>query len=107
MFTNTGRSMACGRSIFIGMGSQADVCHSLFFFQAEDGIRDYKVTGVQTCALPICGRVVGERLRLKHRLTAHESGFLKEHAAAAYKMTLPAASYSVARGFKPGVTTQV
>src|SRR5256885_9339361 len=29
--------------------------HSLFcfFFQAEDGIRDYKVTGVQTCALPI------------------------------------------------------
>ena len=27
-----------------------------FFFQAEDGIRDYKVTGVQTCALPICHR---------------------------------------------------
>src|SRR5205807_6332251 len=24
-----------------------------FFFLAEDGIRDYKVTGVQTCALPI------------------------------------------------------
>src|SRR5256885_12614264 len=30
---------------------------SLFFFQAEDGIRDYKVTGVQTCALPICRRL--------------------------------------------------
>src|SRR5256885_13205705 len=28
---------------------------SPFFFQAEDGIRDYKVTGVQTCALPIFG----------------------------------------------------
>src|SRR5256885_15582518 len=27
-----------------------------FFFQAEDGIRDYKVTGVQTCALPISKR---------------------------------------------------
>src|SRR5256885_11958647 len=27
-----------------------------FFFQAEDGIRDYKVTGVQTCALPIYAR---------------------------------------------------
>src|SRR5690606_39806765 len=27
---------------------------SLFFFQAEDGIRDFHVTGVQTCALPIC-----------------------------------------------------
>src|SRR5258708_24609128 len=26
----------------------------LFFFQAEDGIRDDLVTGVQTCALPIC-----------------------------------------------------
>src|SRR2546429_549468 len=26
-----------------------------FFFQAEDGIRDVAVTGVQTCALPICG----------------------------------------------------
>src|SRR5688500_19881601 len=26
-----------------------------FFFQAEDGIRYYKVTGVQTCALPISG----------------------------------------------------
>src|SRR3712207_6985995 len=28
----------------------------LFFFQAEDGIRDIGVTGVQTCALPIWGR---------------------------------------------------
>src|SRR2546422_2349296 len=26
----------------------------IFFFQAEDGIRDVAVTGVQTCALPIC-----------------------------------------------------
>src|SRR5690606_39638965 len=26
-----------------------------FFFQAEDGIRDFHVTGVQTCALPIFG----------------------------------------------------
>src|SRR5256885_4095265 len=33
----------------------AVLCRSsyLFFFQAEDGIRDYKVTGVQTCALTI------------------------------------------------------
>src|SRR5256885_11409304 len=29
-----------------------------FFFQAEDGIRDYKVTGVQTCALPISPQAV-------------------------------------------------
>src|SRR2546426_8778909 len=31
----------------------ADFIFVFFFFQAEDGIRDYKVTGVQTCALPI------------------------------------------------------
>src|SRR6266446_1778370 len=36
-----------------------------FFFQAEDGIRDYKVTGVQTCALPIwgCGSRLAHPLR--------------------------------------------
>src|SRR5690606_39425646 len=28
-------------------------CYYFFFFQAEDGIRDFHVTGVQTCALPI------------------------------------------------------
>src|ERR1019366_9685102 len=28
-----------------------------FFFQAEDGIRDWSVTGVQTCALPISGEL--------------------------------------------------
>src|SRR6266478_2432644 len=34
-----------------------------FFFQAEDGIRDLTVTGVQTCALPIStrGRICGSR----------------------------------------------
>src|SRR5256885_7347700 len=32
-----------------------------FFFQAEDGIRDYKVTGVQTCALPISPSVSTSR----------------------------------------------
>src|SRR6266496_4540663 len=41
------------------MGSDvgADLCS--FFFQAEDGIRDLYVTGVQTCALPICARDQG------------------------------------------------
>src|SRR3989441_6276543 len=34
-----------------------------FFFQAEDGIRDKLVTGVQTCALPISGRGGRERLQ--------------------------------------------
>src|SRR5262249_56769756 len=35
----------------------------IFFCQAEDGIRDWSVTGVQTCALPICG--FGEKLGAK------------------------------------------
>src|SRR5205807_5614677 len=39
----------------------------VFFFQAEDGIRDYKVTGVQTCALPIS---LNLDLRLRRRLAA-------------------------------------
>src|SRR2546430_17336867 len=30
-----------------------------FFFQAEDGIRDLTVTGVQTCALPILSTLIG------------------------------------------------
>src|SRR5229473_6765078 len=34
-----------------------------FFFQAEDGIRDKLVTGVQTCALPILGEETGLRRR--------------------------------------------
>src|SRR3989454_6054808 len=34
-----------------------------FFFQAEDGIRDYKVTGVQTCALPICVAVIFDEVQ--------------------------------------------
>src|SRR2546422_3268850 len=32
--------------------------HFFFFFQAEDGIRDVAVTGVQTCALPISTRLI-------------------------------------------------
>src|SRR2546430_5781249 len=34
---------------------------SFFFFQAEDGIRDLTVTGVQTCALPISGCLPGAK----------------------------------------------
>src|SRR5256885_2866072 len=40
-------------SIFASMKGTSSISF-FFFFQAEDGIRDYKVTGVQTCALPIC-----------------------------------------------------
>src|SRR5256885_6701486 len=42
----------------------------LFFFQAEDGIRDYKVTGVQTCALPISAASRAEPTREVERVPA-------------------------------------
>src|SRR5438445_10763369 len=44
----------------ISGGQRAHVAGAFFFFffQAEDGIRDIGVTGVQTCALPICSRAV-------------------------------------------------
>src|SRR5436305_12047957 len=46
--------------------------HSFFFFQAEDGIRDADVTGVQTCALPISGP--GARLERRRRGHVRVSG---------------------------------
>src|SRR5256885_7561570 len=58
-----------------------------FFFQAEDGIRDYKVTGVQTCALPICepryfGRVSRNSGKPSRRqLSLIEREQIAEHAA--------------------------
>src|SRR3712207_6888653 len=36
------------------MNNISSYLQDFFFFQAEDGIRDIGVTGVQTCALPIC-----------------------------------------------------
>ena len=39
----------------------------LFFFQAEDGIRDYKLTGVQTCALPIYRPTRGQLIEIARR----------------------------------------
>src|SRR2546430_3679496 len=47
------------------------ICSSVFFFQAEDGIRDLTVTGVQTCALPISVTHVdgSGRLQTVHRET--------------------------------------
>src|SRR5690606_41287585 len=44
----------------------------LFFFQAEDGIRDFHVTGVQTCALPIFAVTTAEVTDRKGALQALE-----------------------------------
>src|SRR5699024_11868767 len=40
-----------------------------FFFQAEDGIRDRNVTGVQTCALPICQNELSAIQEVAHSLS--------------------------------------
>src|SRR2546430_11589492 len=66
-------------------------CVRCFFFQAEDGIRDLTVTGVQTCALPILilvnalgharERLAAQRVRA-HRIVARiEQWRATEHRA--------------------------
>src|SRR2546427_9428375 len=63
-----------------------------FFFQAEDGIRDLTVTGVQTCALPIFAEsvdyiatrlegAVGEGKSLNHAIQSLLTEIIKEHSA--------------------------
>src|SRR5690606_39793616 len=48
-----------------------------FFFQAEDGIRDFHVSGVQTCALPICeGIAEDEEMAIKNPKITFDKGFL-------------------------------
>src|SRR5205085_3412467 len=44
------------------------------FFQAEDGIRDLTVTGVQTCALPILGRRRAARIAQRKQIRAISAG---------------------------------
>src|SRR2546422_4428671 len=62
----------------------------VFFFQAEDGIRDVAVTGVQTCALPIASRksVVASRDPLSARPGAlhhgRRRGGLRDRCAAGH-----------------------
>src|SRR3989475_2500157 len=46
------------------------MCTLFFFFQAEDGIRDLTVTGVQTCALPIYSGMVGSAVRVGEMIDA-------------------------------------
>src|SRR2546430_8269054 len=54
----------------------------VFFFQAEDGIRDLTVTGVQTCALPIFWGALNLRVeRIGHGLTAFHDPDLVEELA--------------------------
>src|SRR5256885_4031165 len=64
-----------------------------FFFQAEDGIRDYKVTGVQTCALPICRaqNTVPQIVGGDHRQANGFAAFFRHRESLRKKMLLDAA----------------
>src|SRR5256885_13119351 len=55
---------------------------AVFFFQAEDGIRDYKVTGVQTCALPISAEAPHSCTRRQGQLALLMLGLLDAAEAA-------------------------
>src|SRR2546430_6640514 len=68
-----------------------------FFFQAEDGIRDLTVTGVQTCALPISVRKLRSGLLMnsddlgrKRRIHRRELLFRLEPLAIQYQVVLAA-----------------
>src|SRR2546422_6417407 len=47
-----------------------------FFFQAEDGIRDVAVTGVQTCALPILGKTLEQLGEILTRYPTKQAALL-------------------------------
>src|SRR3712207_8753007 len=53
---------------------------SFFFFQAEDGIRDIGVTGVQTCALPIFGLLLYRIVRPSETVAEANERALAEEA---------------------------
>src|SRR5260221_7998033 len=52
VMSEMGKAMM-GTGEMSGEGRAMKAAEAAFFFQAEDGIRDHCVTGVQTCALPI------------------------------------------------------
>ena len=62
-----------------------------FFFQAEDGIRDVAVTGVQTCALPIC-EAINQQVQLQPGMSLSYSGQFEflERANERLKLVVPA-----------------
>src|SRR2546430_9803630 len=67
-----------------------------FFFQAEDGIRDLTVTGVQTCALPIFGHLAapsavknGASLVFAHAIPFHVRTYWRRAAVCPPQMPAP------------------
>jgi 5-methyltetrahydropteroyltriglutamate--homocysteine methyltransferase len=56
---------------------------------------------------PPFAQLITKPLKQRTRFTKTEADYLKKHADRPWKITLPAASYLVSRGYKPGVTDKV
>src|SRR5437868_15530294 len=67
-----------------------------FFFQAEDGIRVRNVTGVQTCALPICRHRPASGGRRPYLTPA---AFMKAAATRCWPVPTPAVATEIEPGF--------
>src|SRR5205085_3642966 len=71
------------------------MCFGFFFFQAEDGIRDLTVTGVQTCALPIYDLMQGaaparfalETLKAKTAAVVHDKQAFGQGVAEVFRQS--------------------
>src|SRR2546430_3466408 len=102
------RRLACSLE-FESLGQERRVaCFSvIFFFQAEDGIRDLTVTGVQTCALPISGAPVlligkhSAKLRIAER-RGIETTTARQAAKRKREFDVTVEASGVAEGFKIG-----
>jgi 5-methyltetrahydropteroyltriglutamate--homocysteine methyltransferase len=65
----------------------------------------YNAQAMATAAdLRLTQRVVGAKLRQVRRLTAHESGFLQQHAPGPFKITMPGVMTRALAWYKPGLT---
>src|SRR5690606_39884058 len=86
-------------------GRRQQVGGGVFFFQAEDGIRDFHVTGVQTCALPILLRCVwnfaapppGGRDALHARTRAEGRALLRQGAVTVGAVAASAVAVEIGR----------
>src|SRR2546429_6747731 len=63
------------RYVYIMLDGSRWMLSDVFFFQAEDGIRDVAVTGVQTCALPISKWFTRYSAIARKRLAPRRRGF--------------------------------
>src|SRR5256886_7861925 len=93
----------------MAVGSGGDDLYSrFFFFQAEDGIRDLTVTGVQTCALPISARAStpssGTAMRARSAIAPSNPLALVVFVTVAVSAQVPALAAS---GFDGAIASQI